>query len=247
MNTKISYNPTQKEIEEIITWLLEEKKTKKEGFFDKWKDGNIPGYYKDNKLAVISLDETVVGFIAWSEFQIMATINFAEVKPDCRNKGIGKILLGSLIEKFLQKGIYAITLSAEPVTSVSAETVWKRMGFMEFPDNGPFWKKGKDLYKIISPIYTPDNTSDMKDGEFIELWNEEPYLTKEMQPLCRWKLMFKENKRELVQPIIYPCHYDWRIRWIKKGETIYDEKVKRLGKGEAIVGDFLYLSKIDAP
>jgi hypothetical protein len=60
----------------------------------------------------------------------------------------------------------------------------------------------------------------------IELWIDEPYMTRNISPKYTWNIDFIKDTRRLAKPIIHPAHYEWRIRWTSNGQIVVDHKVK---------------------
>lgn len=148
-----------------------------------------------------------------------------------------------LTEFLKDKGVYVIDLQCSPETS---EPIWKRLGFLEFPDPpenyGPDLRGNKKLYTILvehlqaSPVQSAEET--------IELWNYESYTSNDNSPPAYiWNLEFIEGTRRLVKPIIQPGYRGWRIRW-KANDTIkQDNQVKRFMK-EIEFGTFVIIDEL---
>lgn len=229
---KISFKPTETQIAEIGKWLIEEQNMTGEGFYCNW-DSIIYSFNK-NKAVVISIDKKTIGFATWKySYDFTATIDIVEIKPTHRKKGFGKVLILQLFKYFKDKNIFVVDLQCAPASS---EKTWKHLGFNSFPDNGE--DGNKQLYQILIPSSKTITFND--ENEFIELWNNEPCY----EPTWTWKLEFKEGTRNLIKPIVHPCHNDWRIRWKQKGVTVEDDNVKYFGKNEIYFGKFLIITKM---
>jgi hypothetical protein len=72
----------------------------------------------------------------------------------------------------------------------------------------------------ISLTETLNTTISNDKEEFIELWDFDPIQRSVDNPTWSWKIERKNNRNELIKPIIHPAHYDWQICW-RKGKEIY--------------------------
>lgn len=225
-NYEVIFSPSDKQFGEIEKWLIDEEIKAGKGFYCNWKF--IKSSFDNNELATISFNNTTIGFVTWRiTTDKTARIEIAEIRPSHRKKGIGKKLIDHLIEFLKTKNIVVVDLQCAPADS---EPIWKRLGFVEFPDPPERYKFNSDgnkkLYKILTDHLR--RSSVRRNDETIELWNNEPYRTIEITPPTYiWNLEFTNSTRKLSKPIIQPASYEWRIRWSKNEKTIEDEKVKR--------------------
>lgn len=223
---QVSFSPTDKQVEEIEKWLIAERKKTGDGFYCNWNI--IKSSFDKNELATISLNNKTIGFATWRlTSDKTARIEISEVKPTYRKKGFGRKLITELLKFLKDKNICVVDLQCSPETS---EPIWKRLGFVDFPDRPDKYNFNSDTNKKLYTILTEHlQTSSVQDtNETIELWNDEPYRTNEnTPPTYIWNLEFIEGTRKLSKPIIHPGHYDWRLRWRINGKTIKDDKVKR--------------------
>lgn len=235
----VSFLPTKHQLTEIEKWLLNESHKTGEGFYCNWEI--IESSFAKKNLATISQDDKTIGFITWhNNSDHTSRIDITEIKPTHRGKGLGQMLISKLLEKLKLKNIYAVKLECAPSSS---EPIWRHLGFIDFPDHRFLWnKENKELYKILVPHLETQNLTNF--GESIELWNDESIGNQSLNSTWKWQLVFKEGTRELVMPIIQPCHYDWRIKWTVNGVRIRDDKVKYFDKKEIIFGDFLIITSM---
>ena len=124
-----------------------------------------------------------------------------------------------------------------------SEKVWKKLGFIEFPNNCLEWSsENKELYKIIVPHSLPTSTN--STNEYIELWDKEIYKQSIIESKWRWDIKFKTNSNMLTLPIIHPCDKEWRIQWVKDKQIIQNDKVKYFNDQEIRFGDFLIINEL---
>jgi hypothetical protein len=79
----------------------------------------------------------------------------------------------------------------------------------------------------------------------LELWNKEPYQVKEKDmPNWTWGV---NEKGELENPILFPCNYDWNLRWRRNDEIIREDKVKyfRRKGTEIYFSGYLYIKALE--
>lgn len=241
-DVKVSFDPTNNQIEEVKTWLIEEDKVSKEGFFCNWK--LIQNSYKEKTIGIIIVSENVVGFITWCGSEPVTSIDIAEVKPKFRRMGYGKILAEALFIKLQQQGTKVLELHCQPAQS---EKIWKKLGFKNFPDVNDFedfnTSEGRHLYKTLVPFTDPTKSTKLKT-ESIELWVVEPHLTTEFSPQWIWNLKFEKGSRKLIKPIIFPAKRDWNIVWKINLDTIQENKIKRFQKGNIDFGNFIIIEDL---
>ncbi len=238
---EISFNPTKDQLNEIKKWLIDEKKSTGESFYNNWNI--IESSFDENKLITISEDKQTIGFVVWSLCYLekySAKIDIAAIKPSHRNKGFGRKIVSELTLVLIDKNIYTIELDCSPRSS---EKIWRHLGFIDFPVNNYHDKTYKKLYKIIVPhlevqeIITVD--------ECIELWDNRFDETKELNPTWKWNLIFKKDTRELEIPIIHPCFDSaWRIRWKIFNEIVRDDKINYFSETNIRFGDFIVIKEV---
>ena len=241
-NLEVSFLPTNNQIDEIERWLIIEQYKTKEGFYCNWDI--LLSSYLNKQLAIISQNNNVIGFVTWritSEYT--ARIEIAEIEPEFRGKGVVRELIHQLFNLLRQKNIVAVDLQCTPASS---EPAWKHLGFHDFPENSDrFLTKTPEAKKLyINIIPSQEKTFNINIYETIELWNDEPDMTKDQtQATFNWNIEFKNGTRELLKPIIFPGKPDWRIRWKANGITIKDDKVKYFVK-EIDFGEFIIIKEI---
>jgi GNAT superfamily N-acetyltransferase len=239
---QVTFSPTDNQVSEIEKWLIAERQKTGDGFYCNWNI--IKSSFDNGELATISLNSKAIGFATWRlTTDKTARIEIAEVKPTHRKKGIGKILMTQLLNFLTDKGVCVVDLQCSPDTS---EPVWKRLGFVEFPDSPENYNfnsgDNKKLYKILTEHLK--TSSVQRSDETIELWNNEPYTTNDKTPpTYLWNVEFIDETRKLSQPIIHPAHYEWRLLWRVNGNTIKDDKIKRF-KPEIDFGTFIIIDEL---
>ena len=136
---KIYFKPIQQHIDEIKDWLMEEDKVSGTGFFCNWS--SITESFSAGKLAVLVYKQKAIGFMSWFEWEKVARLQLAEIKPANRKQGFGRYLAEALFAKLLRKGFAVLDLHCQPAAS---EKVWKRLGFMRFPEAADFQRENDE-------------------------------------------------------------------------------------------------------
>ena len=235
MNTtiKIDFRPKKTDFVHIVDWLNSEYIDNIYGF-----NNNISSIEKsfDNKrMVIISVNKYPIGFITWElHATYSARVNIAEIHPAYRKFGYGKLLAKHLFIYLINNNILTVDLECSPSDSAS---FWKKLDFKEFPNNVRRNERNLELYQILVDCLKPVAIKETK-SEIIELWNYEPFQTKDRLPDCQWQLKFIKGTKQLTKPIIFPCKYDWRIRWRKSDEIFFDEKIKGFDKIKIQYGKF---------
>lgn len=216
-NIKVSFNPKQKHLDEISKWMVEEKKMPISS------NGNWPSIayaFQNKNLVIATHKNNTVGFYTLSSLDLTVSISVAEVKPNYRKKGIGKLLLEEIIKKYENQNTYALYLFCAPESS---QRIWKKLGFKHFPNNTSNDRSDKiEMYKIIKPYLKSRNSKFKNKNEIIEIWNEEPCRTNDENPTWVFNLKYKKKTKILKKPIVHFGDFDWRIRW-RRGKEIYKD------------------------
>lgn len=240
VTTDFVLRPTLAQVDIVEQWLITEKNITGHSFHCNWKI--ILSAFTDNRMAVITVDKIPVGFVIWYyTTKSTATLDIIAIKPNRRNSGLGKKLIIHLVNYFKSTGIIAVDVEC---ISDESEAFGRKLGFTDFPKNLESIYAGtgyKQLFKIVAPSLEQENPS--TENETIEIWDDEPYRTKECAAKWIWTLKFKRDSRELEFPIVHPSHYDWRIRWKSGNTVIADDKIKRFSQDIAF-GKFVVIKEL---
>jgi len=235
MNYVTNFNPTELHLSQIKKWLTEELNETGTGFLKHWNI--IKKRFDSNELIVLTEDDFAIGFLVYSINEVIIEIDIAELKPNCRNKGLGRKLIDDALSEFKNNGMMICELFCSPENS---EPIWKSLGFENFPEF-PHDNRIR-LFKLLIPTLKNSEPNEM--SERIELWNMEPHLAERNNPEWTWNLSFKENSRELTNPIIHPTHYDWQLSWKNGNETKFKNKVKKYYSDRIEFGSFIVIQTL---
>lgn len=238
---KVGFKPNSDQIEEIKVCLIDEEKNYKEDFFCNW--ASVQQSFSDNKIAVLIQNKNAIGFISWFEWEKVARIQIAEIRPGYRKKGFGKYLAEKLFENLLKRGFAVLDLHCQPASS---EKVWKKLGFKRFPGARDFEREnspnGRYLYKVLVPHLRPAKSLTAKES--IEIWYAEPHLARTEPAQLRWHPKFEKGTRNLVKPIIASAKRDWQISWNKQEEILKIDKIKYFSKNKIDFGNFIIINSL---
>ena len=112
------------DLQAIEVWLRDEEERVDEGFYCNWHI--VSQALKDHRLFVVDASGDPVAFLANGLNQHL----IAEVKPDCRGKGYGRVIADAMIAQSTSWGLSVMEIDCAPETSVP---FWTRMGFTPVP------------------------------------------------------------------------------------------------------------------
>lgn len=229
MILKTDFNPTKQDINIIEKWLIEEDKKTDLGFYVDWED--IIDAFNRNNLAVLRLNDSVIGFISYKLGKIQSRIEIAEVHPDYRKNGFGRKFVEVCLSYFKRKGILVVDLECKPKWS---EVVWSKLGFVKFPEK--LMKKQilmfKPLVNTIKPSFVYSN------DEMVELWDSDEFQARKNQPKWLWEIGDTINR----YPIIWPTDSYWQVFWRKRDKVIEKSRVGRFSLNEFEGGSYLIIT-----
>lgn len=113
-----------RDLRKIEVWLREERLATGEGFYCNWNI--ITGALKNDELFVVDVDGEPVGFLANEGTHH----NLAEIRPDLRGRGYGKVIANAMIAQSEALGLSVIEIACAPEASAS---FWAGSGFTVVP------------------------------------------------------------------------------------------------------------------
>lgn len=230
---EIKFRITSVELNEIEDWLKSDKLNSKKGnsFYNNWD--LICKAHRENTIAIIKLENIIIGYSIWSVIEIGAIIDIFEIKPDYRKRGVGKYFFKKISDNFILNNFKVIRLFCEPKKS---EIFWIKMGFRKFSyvsESIPDLSYFKPLIVINEPKINTDSCNKL------ELWDLEPHLAKKTKPKWIWDIDYDN-----FQPILHPCNSDWNIRLSIKEKIIKEKKVKYFSKKEIQFDYFIFIDEL---
>jgi ribosomal protein S18 acetylase RimI-like enzyme len=235
---KIIFSPEKKYLNQITNWLHSEMLEKKSYFYYNFIHAN---FTDSNFVCYVSDNDEAIGFMQFAFAEKYTHIDMAVVRYEQQRKGIGKKLLDAVTEKVRQQGTVALSLMCAPKSSALK---WKKLGFKKFKevDNHDLLREKQVehpwLYKIIVPMKQP--TRKKKLENYIELWTQLEYIvySSKMASTYRWDVT------TLDLPIIYPVDGEWKIKYVKHGNVIYEGVLKRFRMNSCASCAFLVVDNV---
>lgn len=236
MVISVIFKPTNHHLKEIELWLIQEYENTGKGFYCNWNI--ISKSFIEKKIAIITENGISVGFAVYGIYGFVSHIDLLEIKPSHRKKGLGKNIIDELFKYLKDNGSLVASVFCKPENS---EVFWKAIGFSNTPKLRHN-NKSVYLYKSIIDTLKLGNTNKC-DDEIIELWDLEPYQTKEIKSKWQWIIKYKPNSRMLENPIIFPIDSDWQIQW-KKGKTIIETDKIKYFKNKIYFAGFMIIKEL---
>lgn len=221
MNIQTNFSPTSEQILEVEQWLMKETPMFS---YHNWQ--TIYRAANDGRMMVVSINNKIIGFGTWEINNKIAAVENIEINSKFRLKGLGNKLVLSLLNYFIDKKIFVAELNCYS----SVEPFWRKLNFIEMPTFENQFGETKKFYKVL--VNHLPSTEEEITGETLELWYYPPHQTRDRLPNHKWNLQFIPNTRKLIEPIIAPCHYDWRICWKLDGKILIDKKLRYFNEGK---------------
>ena len=236
MSYNIIFNPTVEHLEELECWLKAEEVDTNDGFYCNWPI--ILKSFEKKDLVILEYQKLAIGLLVYTVAELTVKIDIAEIKPDFRGRGLGKFFVDGFFEVIAKRGILVAELYCKPINS---ESIWKKLSFLNFPK---FPNESKIMmYRVLVPASKPEENLSSA-AEVIELWNDEPYLAMNQNPVWQWGIKYKLNSQELSLPIIHPACYEWQICWRTDQEIHVKDKIKRFDKAKIEYGNFIIIKEL---
>lgn len=134
---------TARDLAAIKVWLREEREQTGEGFFCNWNV--IADLFEKHEVFVVDAAGDPVAFLANEGAHHL----IAEVRPDQRGRGYGRMIAEAMVEQSTAKGLSVIEIDCAPETSVP---FWTRMGFTPVPSRRGFGGGAYACREIPRPL-----------------------------------------------------------------------------------------------
>lgn len=214
---KLVYNPKKDDIEEILNWLKSERDYINYGLGFYNNKNVIIDALNQNRVFTLKINDKNIGLVVWSDIEDeIVDIDIFTVHPNFRNQGVGRELYNSIYRYFEGLNYKVLKLYCEPKES---ESFWKKMGLEKISDD----IRGIHELSYYKILVKTASTKPIINSEKIELWNVDFTEVEGKYPIKTWYV--KSNEYHLTKPLIYPCNYDWYLRWTKNGEIIFENEL----------------------
>lgn len=216
---KFSVKPRRARLDQVEKWLIEEEKS--EGHSFNCNFSLIANSFEKKNFHCVTSGSNTLGFCVFETFSNYGVVNIAVVDFNQRGKGIGEYLIASHCRYISSRGIKAVEVECMPLSSAH---FWEHIGFVPIPEGvDPNYYSQPRATKWKAIVDVCDMSSEEGSDGIIELWNAEPWKANDIQPTWSWPLNLEEIRSK---PIVFPANRNWRLRWRKAGDVIFDEKYK---------------------
>lgn len=221
---RIEISPKETDIEEVLDWLETENDYVNYGLGFYNNKNVILDSFELDKVFTLKIEDKNIGLVVWSDIENeIVDVDIFTIHPDFRNQGFGRYFYNSIYSYFKKLNYKVLKLFCEPKES---ELFWKKMELEKIPEN----IRGINKFSYYKILVQTASTKPMIDSEKIELWNVDCTEVEGKYPIKTW--FVNSNENHLKEPLIYPCDYDWYLRWSKNEEIFFE-------------GDVIYLTDYD--
>ena len=122
----------------------------KTGISHPWDKESIESVVSDdNKICIVAVDESLVGYIYASFVLDEAEIGNICIVPECRGQGVGRSLIDSMLSDLKSRGVCKVFLEVES-DNASAIRLYERSGFVKYNQRRDYYGPGRDalLYSL---------------------------------------------------------------------------------------------------
>ena len=122
----------------------------KTGISHPWDKESIESVINDdNKICIVAVDESLVGYIYASFVLDEAEIGNICIVPECRGQGVGRSLIDAMLSDLKSRGVCKVFLEVES-DNESAIRLYERSGFVNYNRRRDYYGPGRDalLYSL---------------------------------------------------------------------------------------------------
>ena len=122
----------------------------KTGISHPWDKESIESVINDdNKICIVAVDESLIGYIYASFVLDEAEIGNICIVPECRGQGVGRSLIDSMLSDLKSRGVCKVFLEVES-DNASAIRLYERSGFVKYNQRRDYYGPGRDalLYSL---------------------------------------------------------------------------------------------------
>ncbi len=231
VDINIVQNPKEN-FKEIETWLKDEYKKTKNGFYH--KRDLINSSFKEGQAYLAYWESEIIGFATISISDSVASINIMEMKPNVRKNGYGKAFIQGLINILRKEGCHAIVLKSIDEDSTA---FWEKLDFIDITKL-PIRISGFTHYLPISCAKIKALPNKQKVS--IEIWdfNTSRYRSH--------GAVFKVNVINSDSVVILPVEWNWDLKVLVDENETHKILIKRLSDSDNkfLFGDFLVITDV---
>ena len=122
----------------------------KTGISHPWDKESIESVINDdNKICIVAVDESLIGYIYASFVLDEAEIGNICIVPECRGQGVGRSLIDSMLSDLKSRGVCKVFLEVES-DNESAIRLYERSGFVKYNQRRDYYGPRRDalLYSL---------------------------------------------------------------------------------------------------
>ena len=122
----------------------------KTGISHPWDKESIESVINDdNKICIVAVDESLIGYIYASFVLDEAEIGNICIVPECRGQGVGRSLIDAMLSDLKSRGVCKVFLEVES-DNESAIRLYERSGFVNYNRRRDYYGPGRDalLYSL---------------------------------------------------------------------------------------------------
>ena len=122
----------------------------KTGISHPWDKESIESVINDdNKICIVAVDESLIGYIYASFVLDEAEIGNICIVPECRGQGVGRSLIDSMLSDLKSRGVCKVFLEVES-DNESAIRLYERLGFVNYNQRRDYYGPGRHalLYSL---------------------------------------------------------------------------------------------------
>ncbi|HUX53850.1 MAG TPA: GNAT family N-acetyltransferase [Williamwhitmania sp.] len=238
LRAKLVINPSFEMLRQVECWLKDEYENSCSGFYPSWDI--IRHRFDNGQVILLQAKGRAVGFICWYGTSAVKFIDFVEVMPHARRRGLGRFMVEECLDVFREIGCVVVSLECPYFASLP---FWRSLNFI--PNTAGISCVNQRMFKVLT---TSLELSGLKstDSPVVELWNEPPDDTANKEATWRWLIQLENGSSRLVTPVIYPCLPDWRLR-VRAGSKIFaNTEVKHFSMNQIYFDGFLIIERLGA-
>ncbi len=230
---EIVYELSLSQSKDLYNWIADEDLS---CFADKLN--MIIDHAKKGELLILLHNKYPVGYASIRiESKYIAKIVLAEIHPQYRGKGYGRLLVDHILSLYKKKGCLVVEIESK---NHDSDTFGTKMNFVDFPTN--FRTKRKTMYHIL--ISNLEYATSINDAdEVIKLWDS-GVIRSNTPANWIWKIEYKDNSNLLKTPIIHPAHFDWKIQWSNGNEIFQNTIMKNFDSPPIEFGNYIIISEL---
>lgn len=200
LNPVISFIPSEEDMEHILSWTC----------FPSSNWSEIISCYDRKCLVVAKLEGRPIGFLAYKYETVCIFISIADVHPERQNKGVAKLLVSALCERYRNSRYKALNLYCSPKESQFA---WEKIGFNHYPKRARKNRNEVYMYLIFGDAceVMPADEKMGDTANVVQIFDSE--VPRDDDPASWYAAVdFDQGSNKLNKPLLFFGNEKWQIR-----------------------------------